>query len=214
MLTSCYSPELLFAFAACFVGTASPGPSTLAIMAVAVRSGRVRALTLAAGVLSGSLFWSVSAAFGLSSLMQTCDWLLIALKTLGGCYLLWLACTAARSALGENARMAVRTIPVETPGAAYAKGIVMQLTNPNAIFVWISIVALALPIDLRSVGPVLVVTGFGLIAATVYSAYALAFSTEIARRVYRASHRWLQCALCAVFAYAGVRLLLLEAIAQ
>lgn len=212
MLTSYYSPEVLFAFAACLVGTASPGPSTLAIMAVAVRSGRARALTLAAGVLSGSLFWIVSAAFGVSSLMQTCAWSLVALKNLGGCYLLWLACAAARTALGETAVTAVRTVPVETPGAAYVKGLAMQLTNPNAIVVWISVVALALPFELCSVGSVLVVAGFGLIGAAVYGAYALAFSTEVARRAYQASHRWLQCALSAVFAYAGFRLLLLEAI--
>lgn len=208
MLASYYSPELFFAFVACFVGTASPGPSTLAIMAVAMRSGRVRALTLAVGVLSGSLFWILSAALGLSSLIQTYSWSLIALKNLGGCYLLWLACTAARAALSENADMAMRTIPVETLGVAYAKGVAMQLTNPNAIFIWISVVALALPFDLHSVCSILVVTGFGTIGAAVYGAYALAFSTEVARRAYRASHRWLQCALSAVFVYAGVRLLL------
>ena len=212
MLECLYSPELVFAFAACFVGTAIPGPSTFAIMAVAMRTGRVRALTLAAGVLSGSLFLSLAAAFGLSSLMQTYPGSLIAMKNLGGCYLVGLAYAAARSALSKKSDPVAPTIPAETLAVAYTKGVAIQLTNPYAIFVWISIVAIALRFDSPSVGPIGVVAGCGLIGAAVYGTYALAFSTDMAQRAYRASSRWLQCALSALFAYAGIRLLLLEAI--
>ncbi len=41
-------------FAVYLVGTASPGPSNLAIMGVAMEQGRSRALSLAAGV---ALWW-------------------------------------------------------------------------------------------------------------------------------------------------------------
>ena len=212
MLESFYSPDLFFAFGAYFLGTASPGPSTFAIMAVAMRTGRARALALAAGVLSGSLFWSLSAAFGLTSLMQTYAWSFTALKNLGGCYLIWLACMAARMALRKKSDLAAPTIAAETLAVAYTKGVAIQLTNPYAIFVWISSVAIALRFDSHSLGPTGVVAGCGLIGAAVYGTYALAFSTETARRVYRASSRYLQSALSALFAYAGIRLLLLEAI--
>ena len=74
--------NLLLAFAAYFVGCASPGPSILAIMTTAMSRGRPRALALAAGVMCGSLVWGVSAAFGLSALMQAYSWSLVVLKLL------------------------------------------------------------------------------------------------------------------------------------
>src|SRR5690348_14073527 len=61
------SANLLIAYSAYFVGTASPGPSNLAIMSIASNSGRRAAFAFAAGVMSGSFFWAMLAALGLSA---------------------------------------------------------------------------------------------------------------------------------------------------
>jgi threonine/homoserine/homoserine lactone efflux protein len=199
--------NLLVAYTAYAIGVASPGPSNLAIMGTAMSQGKVRAAVLAAGVISGSLLWGAAAALGLSSIMQTYSWTLVAMKLLGGAYLLWLAVKAARAAAATQPPEAEMGLAGASFKATYLKGLAMHLTNPKAIFVWLSIVAVALPQGARPTDAMWVVAGCGLIGATIFGSYALAFSTQIARRVYAAAHRWFNATLSAVFAYAGVRLL-------
>ena len=50
--------HLAMVYGTYLIATASPGPSTMAIMATAMRDGRGPALALAAGVVTGSLFWA------------------------------------------------------------------------------------------------------------------------------------------------------------
>lgn len=83
----------------------------------------------------------------------------------------------------------------------------MHLTNPKAIFVWLSIVSLALPPNAGKGEAMTVVAACGLIGALVFSTYAVAFSTHGVRRVYLAVHRCFNAALSGVFAYAGLRML-------
>lgn len=63
--------DVLIAYSAYFVGTASPGPSNLAIMSLAMSAGRRSALTFALGVVSGSFFWALLASLGLSGMLAT-----------------------------------------------------------------------------------------------------------------------------------------------
>jgi threonine efflux protein len=202
--------NLLLAYVAYAIGVASPGPSNLAIMAAAMSQGRSRAVTLAAGVISGSLVWGAAAAFGLSSVMQAYSWTLFAMKMLGGLYLLWLAIKAARAAAATHPPAMATDAAVAGFKASYLKGLAMHLTNPKAIFVWLAIVALALPQGARQADAMWVVAGCGSIGAAIFGGYALVFSTQTARRAYSVAHRWFNATLAAVFAYAGVRLLIIR----
>ena len=94
--------HLLVVFTAYVIASGSPGPSTLRIMGVAMNHGRRAGLALAAGVISGSLFWGLSAATGVSALLARYAEALTVLKIFGGLYLLYLAVRAARSALTSN----------------------------------------------------------------------------------------------------------------
>jgi threonine/homoserine/homoserine lactone efflux protein len=53
-----------------FAAIASPGPATLAISGASMSRGRYFGLSLAAGILTGSLFWSMTAAFGLAAILH------------------------------------------------------------------------------------------------------------------------------------------------
>lgn len=192
------------------VGTASPGPSNLAIMNTAMSRGRADALALAGGVITGSLVWGLSAAFGFSSLIGASSWPLVAIKVLGGLYLLWLSWKAATAA---RARSHVQTAasgsgPQRGLAATYRTGVGMHLTNPKAIVVWASVIALALPQGGKEGDALLIVGACALLGAVVFVSYALAFSTQRARKIYRAMHRWCNGTLALVLACAGVRLLL------
>jgi len=202
------SANLLLAFSTYAVGSASPGPSNLAIMATAMNAGRRSALTLALGIVSGSVSWGLLAAFGLSAVLATYSRALVALKILGGLYLLWLASRSARAAwagasLPNQHAAAPRTSALRT----YLRGAGIHLTNPKAILLWLSIVSLALPAGARTRDALFIVLGCATLALGVFCGYAVAFSTPSARRIYSSLRRGLEGTLAVLFAYAGIRVL-------
>ena len=91
--------SLWIAWLAYVVATLSPGPAVFGIMNVAMVSGRVAALRFSLGVICGSFFWACCAVFGLTSMLLLVPQFLLAVKLVGGTYLLWLAYKSARMAL-------------------------------------------------------------------------------------------------------------------
>jgi threonine/homoserine/homoserine lactone efflux protein len=201
------SADVLIAYSAYFVGTASPGPSNLAIMSLAMNSGRRSALTFALGVVSGSFSWALLASLGLSAVLATYSECLTAIRIAGGLYLLWLGFKSARSAFSAGKLPAAAARPDAPLKRLYLRGLLLHLTNPKAVLVWLSIVSLAMsPVGGAShVLPV--VLGCMVIGVTVFSSYAVLFSTASARRIYAAIRRWLDGSLAVMFAIAGLKLL-------
>ena len=109
-------------------------------------------------------------------------------------------------------RGAARATTVEPVREGYARtcarGLAMHLTNPKSIVVWLSVVSLALPTGARQADALAFVLSCATLSATIFCCYALAFSTDAARRAYEAGERWVNAVLAGVFAYAGVRMLL------
>lgn len=75
--------HLLLVYAAYVIAAGSPGPSTMRIMGTAMHQGRQAAFALAAGVVTGSVFWGVMAATGVSALFASYAKALVVLKILG-----------------------------------------------------------------------------------------------------------------------------------
>ncbi|WP_194726399.1 LysE family translocator [Noviherbaspirillum malthae] len=211
-----FGPDALLAYAAYFIGTVSPGPSNLSIMSVAMHSGRRSAFIFAAGVVSGSMFWALLAALGLSALLVTYSNLLVFIKLFGGAYLLWLAAKSARAAcrpapLQHSSGIALRADMDAEAGSGrrlYLRGLGLHLTNPKAILTWLSIVSLALPAGADTSHALAIVGGCVCIGITVFGGYAMLFSTAAARRIYVRVRRWFEGVLAVVFAFAGIKLLL------
>jgi len=200
---------MLLAYLTFLIGVASPGPSVLAVMGMAMAQGRRRALALAAGVVSGSLFWGLCAALGLAALMQRYAAALMLVKAIGGLYLLWMAWQAARKALrGTRADAGLEAGP--TPGYRhlYLRGAAMHLTNPKAVVVWLSVVSLAMPAGAAASDALAFIASCVPLSAAIFTCYALAFSTSPARRAYRAGERGINAVLAGMFGYAGLRMLL------
>lgn len=208
MLTD-HAHHLLLVFAAYLVVIASPGPSTMAIMAVAMKQGRARAVALALGVVTGSMFWAVLAATGISGVLTAYAEALFAIKIAGGLYLLYLAWKSARSALTSGAGQ-IRAIPTATKAALYRRGVLLHLSNPKAILGWIAIMSLGLRADGPSWTMQAIIAGCAVLGLTVNVGYALIFSTAVMGRAYQVARRWIEGGLAAIFGYAGIRLLFLK----
>jgi threonine efflux protein len=202
--------HLLLVFTAYIVGAASPGPSNMRIMGVAMHQGRRPALLLAAGVISGSFFWGSMAATGVSAVLTQYAQALCVLKVVGGGYLLFLAIKAGRSALNSNEQLAkaLAATPSTSGFKLYQRGLLMHLTNPKALLGWIATMTLGLGPQASSATVVIILAGCAVLSVTIFCGYAIVFSTEPMIRGYRKARRWIEGTLALVFGTAGIKLLL------
>lgn len=200
-----FSAHLLLAYAAYFVGTASPGPSNLAIMSIAANHGRKSALVFATGVISGSMFWATVATVGISAALIAYSNFIVAIKIFGGLYLLWLAYKSGRRALSTSIAASSNTGRPATLRRLYLRGVLLHLTNPKAVLVWVSIVALSSNGSGSTHGAV--VPGCALIGSCVFGGYAFLFSMASARRLYTRARRALEGCLAVAFGMTGIKLL-------
>jgi threonine efflux protein len=201
---------LLLVYATYFIAAASPGPSNLAIMGVAMGQGRVQALALAMGVVTGAMFWAILAATGLSAVLATYASALLVIKVAGGIYLLYLAFKSARSALTPTQpRVAVPVAAASGPSSAtlFRRGVFLHLSNPKAVLVWIAVMSLGLHVSASIWSVAMILAGCAIIGVTVFGGYALVFSTPPMVLAYRKARRGIEGVLAVFFGVAGFKLL-------
>jgi threonine efflux protein len=191
---------------AALIASASPGPATLAIAGTSMRAGRRIGLALAAGILTGSLFWSIGAAAGLSAVMLANAWLMEVIRYFGAAYLLLLAVKSAHAALTPG-EAELRGLATPGLARAYSRGLALHLTNPKAILFFGSLYAFGVPADAALSDFLLIVIAVGLQSAAVFFGYAVLFSNPAIVRGYLKLRRWFECAFAAAFGYAGIKIL-------
>jgi threonine efflux protein len=201
-----YLHHLALVYGAYIIATASPGPSNMAIMAIAMQRGRKAGISIAAGIVTGSLIWASTAATGLSALLAAYADALFAIKIAGGLYLLYLAWKAARSALAPTAPVAQNA--AHSHGSLYRRGLLMHLTNPKAVMGWLAIMSLGLQPGAPPLVLPAILGGCAILAVCVFGGYAIIFSTATMVRAYAKARRWIEATLALCFGYAGLRLLL------
>ncbi len=203
-----YLPAILLAHTAFLLSILSPGPNILAIMGTSMSIGRQSGLALACGVATGSWVWALLTAIGLTALVTSVAFALVAIKIVGGLYLLWLAYKACRAAMSDQ-DLNAEALPGDILSATgyFRRGLTIQLTNPKAALAWIAIMSLGVGTQSPWWVAAIIVVGTTTLSFAIHALYAVAFSTNPMVRLYGHCRRYVQCALGAFFAYAGFRLL-------
>jgi len=80
--------NLLVILLAALAASLSPGPASLAIAGTSMARGRNSGLLLTAGIMVGSLAWSIAAALGLGAIMLANAWVFEIIRYAGAGYLL------------------------------------------------------------------------------------------------------------------------------
>ena len=198
--------NLWLILAAALVASGTPGPANVAIAGTSLNAGRRLGLALASGVTTGSLFWSVAAASGLSALMLANAWVVEVIRYAGVGYLLYLGLKSAKSALTPHQPL-LTGVAVSSPKRAYAKGLAIHLTNPKAIFFFGSVYSLGVPPTATFGEIATVVIAVGIQSALIFHFYALLFSSAPIARGYVKARRWFEAVFAAAFVLLGLKIL-------
>ena len=205
-----YAAMLAGIFVVHVLAMASPGPNVLVVMRAALGDGRRAGVLAALGVASGATLWAGAALFGLSLVFAGSPMLTLALRALGGLYLLYLGQRLWRGAGADAfASLEAAAAPNRHDDVrAYGQGVLTNLTNPKALVFYVSVFAALLP----PAAPLWVKLGaIGIIAADAtawHIGLACFFSTRRARDLYGRIKPWVDRIAATALAALGLRLLL------
>lgn len=201
-------PQIMAAYMVYLVAVLSPGPANLAIIGTSISQGRRAGMTIAAGVFAGSFTWAMSAALGLAALLKTYASLLEILKIVGALYLMYLGYKALRSAMRKDeTSIGFGPAAPQTAWQTFLRGYGIHLTNPKAIFGWVSFISLGLPTGASLEAVAILVGGCLLTGFTTFMTYAILFSTPAALKGYKAARRWIDGIMALLFGVAAFKLM-------
>ncbi len=199
----------LLIVASAIAAIASPGPATLAIAGASMSHGRYFGLSLATGVLTGSLFWSTFAAFGLAAILHTNIWLFETLRYCGALYLLYLAFKSLRSAFSSTPLNLPKN-QTSTAKGNYFKGLIIHLTNPKAVLFFGSLYSIGVPATAKPMELLSVILAVGSVSLLVFLGYAVIFSNKGIRQIYLKSKVVFESVFALFFSVASFKLLASE----
>lgn len=139
--------SLLAYSAALGLAAAIPGPGVAALVGQSMGGGLRAALFLLAGIALGDVIYLTVAVAGLSAIAQTFSGVFLAVKLLGGLYLLYLAVKLWTSRAGMAEVGAERK---RTDLGAFLSGFSVTMGNPKTIIFYLALLPTVL--DLHSVG--------------------------------------------------------------
>ena len=199
--------DLLPLFLGIVLAQVAPGPNFVAVSASALGISRRAGLTTAVGVASGVFIWAILFTFGMGALVVAFPQLITLMKLLGGGYLFYIGVRSIIGALRPGATQSLDAQNV-TRLNAYTRGILVVLTNPKAILMWVAVSAYLTSLGYGFGVSFLIGVGVSLSALVIYACYAWLFSTGIAIRTYRRFFRVVEGLIGAVFGTLGGALLL------
>jgi threonine efflux protein len=186
---------------------ASPGPNLFAVAGAALSTGRKAAFMVVLGIATGSLIWSLLAALGMGALFTAVPMLLTVLKFIGGAYLLYMGYRALRTAIQGVDPTIKADRPTASSLAAWRRGILVVMTNPKALLMWLAIATFLYGAGLGNLEVLLLGPITASSAILIYGFYAWLFSTGTATRGYASYWRWIEAALGTAFGGFGLVLL-------
>ncbi|KQW39209.1 threonine transporter [Rhizobacter sp. Root404] len=168
--------SLLNILAALAVGVVSPGPSFILVARTAASSTRLAGLYTALGMGAGGVVFAIAALLGLRGLLLAVPSMYLALKVVGGIYLVYLGARiwmSARMPLVTSA--SARGVSL-TKFRAFTAGFTTQVCNPKTAVVYASVFAAFLPKEQTLALELSLVALVFIVEAGWYAAVALVLS--------------------------------------
>jgi threonine/homoserine/homoserine lactone efflux protein len=195
---------------AMIVGAMSPGPSFVMVARTAVSSSRGDGLAAALGRGAGGVVFAIAALVGLQAAFLAVPALYLAVKLLGGAYLVYLGIRIWRGAreplsAAQDERAAAGTS--SNARRAFLLGMGTQVSNPKTAVVYASIFAAFLPREVPLALALAVPAVIFCIETGWYAVVALALSSAAPRSAYLRYKAWIDRAAGGVMVLLGLKLL-------
>lgn len=175
---------LLSAFAlagAMFVLAVTPGPGTFAVIARSLASGFSHAAVVAMGIVLGDLIFLLMAVYGLAAIAEVMGGFFVAIKYVGGAYLIYLGIKILRSKTNKIDIKGVKEISWK---ANFLSGLFITLGNPKVILFYLSFLPTFLDLTtLKTVDVILAATIVSVVLGAVMLTYA--WMTNYARSTFK-----------------------------
>jgi RhtB (resistance to homoserine/threonine) family protein len=184
----------------------TPGPDTVYIVGRSIAQGREAGVASALGICVGSIFHTCAAALGLSAILATSSVAFVAIKLLGGAYLIFLG---IKLLLDRRELSLPSNFRRRTTTAAFRQGFLTNVLNPKVALFFLAF----LPqfIDPASSAKLLAFLMLGLTFVTTGTIWCLLlawFASGFSERL-RANPTitaWLNRAVGSLFVFLGLRL--------
>ncbi len=190
------------------LGTVSPGPSFVMVARTAVATSRGDGLAAALGMGIGGVVYTVAALLGLHVALAAVPWLFLVLKTLGGCYLVYLGVRIWR---GANAPLDILNGDAPRGTREFTRsfwlGLGTQLSNPKTAIVYASVFAALLPREVPLFVMIVLPVVVFAIETSWYAVVVLALSSSAPRAGYLRCKVWIDRTAGGVMALLGLKLL-------
>lgn len=192
---------------ALLAGVVSPGPSFVQVARIAVSRSRADGLAAAVGMGLGALVFAMLALAGLQALLAALPGVYMALKIVGGLYLMWMAFNIWRGAkqpleMGAASDGASQ----QTVWKSFRLGLVTQLSNPKIVVVYSSVFAALLPAQFPLPAALLVLAGVLIMETGWYAVVALVLSSTVPRAAYLRSKALVDRVAAGAMGLLGLRL--------
>jgi threonine/homoserine/homoserine lactone efflux protein len=190
------------------LGAMSPGPSFVLVARTSLAVSRRDGLAAAIGMGVGGVFFSAIALLGLLAILTAVPLLHVALKVLGGTYLVYLGYRIWRGARQPLALESTSRQNHPTQAwRSFVLGLVTQVSNPKTAVVYASVFASLLPRDIPPFALVMLPIMVFAIETLWYSVVALALSSPSPRVRYLESKAWIDRTAGAIMSLLGVKLI-------
>lgn len=190
------------------IGVISPGPSFILVARTAVAVSRRAAAASALGMAAGASLLSVAALVGLGAILREIPAAFLALKWVGGAYLVWLGWKTWRGAGASLEVAAGGAVPAGRPRRHFFVALATMLGNPKAAVVYGVIFAALLPRTPTRALLLALPPAIFVMEGAWYLLVAYALSSPRTRRAYLRAASAIDRVAGAVLGLLGLRLLL------
>lgn len=185
----------------------TPGPDTIYILGRSIAQGREAGVASALGICVGSIFHTCAAALGLSAILATSSVAFVAIKLLGGAYLIFLG---IKLLLDRRRQLSLPSnFRQRTSAAAFQQGVLTNVLNPKVALFFLAFLPQFIDPGTNNKILAFVTLGFtfvttGTIWCLILAWFASSFSDRL--RASETVGQWVNRAIGALFIFLGARL--------
>ncbi|TDK35353.1 LysE family translocator [Rhizobium deserti] len=191
------------------VACVTPGPNTLLVMRYALTAQRRVAVVAAMGTITGTFCWGLAGWLGINVLFQAAPFAYLALKIIGGLYLVWLGLKIFLD-VRKSGQVADLTAPrIEVPlKTAYRMGLDTNLANPKSALFVASLFAATMPAGTPFLYGVAAIAVMVTVSSIYYTFLVGLITHRTVAAAYLRAKKKIDIGVALVFVGFGTRLLL------